>query len=119
MKSYKNRAKRTDVNVKIKLRDIQGNLHPGFSSDEIEVSLINISKTGLAFSSKEKLVFNGFYDTAIVFPNKERFNAIVEIVRVEENENQEISYGGTFVGINSADQFKIDVFQILYDADRV
>lgn len=120
MEQNKKRARRIDISVNIRLKDIQGNIHPGYSSELIEVKVVNISKTGIAFKSPEKLAFNGFYDTDMIFPNKEKFDALLQVVRMDEpDKNGLILYGCSFIGINSADQFKIDVYQVLYDFDRV
>ena len=118
MNNEKRRAKRSSVDVLIRLHDIQGNLHPGFSTEKIEVKLVNISKTGIAFRTTEKLVFNGFYDTEILFPSKDKFNAIVEIVRMEDRGESDLYYGCSFIGITSADQFKIEVYQLVEEFDN-
>lgn len=110
----KRKSKRMGINVKIKLQQVTDN-HAlmGLKEEEFEVNVINISKDGMAFRSKERLALNSFYDTQVVLWTKEFFNTVIEIVRMENFGEEETLYGCRFVGISAADQFKIDVYQIV------
>lgn len=110
----KRRSKRMGINVKIKLQKVSSNPAPlGLKQEEFEVSVVNISKDGMAFRSKEFLALNSFYDTKVVLWTKESFDTVIEIVRMENLGEEETLYGCRFVGISAADQFKIDVYQIV------
>lgn len=119
MQIDKRKSKRTDIDVTIKLKEIKDNYHVGLSKAELSVDVVNVSKDGIAFASKEILALNVVYDTNIVLANGERFEAIIEIVRMESIGEEETLYGCRFIGINSEDQFKIDVYQILYESNRL
>lgn len=109
-------AKRMSIDANIKLRSIKNNKPVAFtpSAEEMEVEVINISKGGMAFKSKEMLPLNSYYDAKVVLWTKETFNAIVEIIRMEnDGTSDETTYGCKFIGITPADQFKIDVYQIV------
>ena len=110
----KRRSKRMGINVKIKLQKVTNNMtNFGFKEEEFEVNVVNISKDGIAFRTKEMLALNSFYDTKVVLWTKETFDTVIEIVRMENTGEEETLYGCRFVGISSADQFKIDVYQIV------
>lgn len=110
----KRKSKRMGINVKIKLQKVRNNLTSfGLKEEEFEVSVVNISKDGMAFRTKECLALNSFYDTKVVLWTKESFETVIEIVRMENLGEEETLYGCRFVGISSADQFKIDVYQIV------
>lgn len=115
MEEDKRKSRRMDINAKIQLKKIQNTIISNTNDQEIEVHVVNISKDGIAFKTKELLAFNGLYDTEIVLSNKERFSSVIKIIRMENTSEPEILYGCHFVGINGNDQFKIDVFQILYE----
>ena len=115
----KRKSKRTDIDVTIKLKEIRGNYPVGLSKAEMSVDVVNVSKDGIAFASKEILALNAVYDTNVVLANGEQFEAIIEIVRMESTGGAETLYGCRFIGINSEDQFKIDVYQILYESNRL
>lgn len=110
----KRRSKRMGINVKIKLQKVKDNLASlGLKQEEFEVNVVNISKDGMAFRTKELLTLNSFYDTKVVLWTKETFETVIEIVRMENMGEEETLYGCRFVGITAADQFKIDVYQIV------
>lgn len=110
----KRRSKRMGINVRIKLQKVTDNLmNHGLNENEFEVNVVNISKGGMAFRSKETLALNSFYDTRVVLWTKDAFDTVIEIVRMENFGEEETLYGCRFVGISTTDQFKIDVYQIV------
>ena len=110
----KRKSKRMGINVKIKLQKVTDNHVPmGLKEEEFEVNVVNISKDGMAFRTKERLALNSFYDTQVILWTKEFFNTVIEIVRMENFGEEETLYGCRFVGISAADRFKIDVYQIV------
>ena len=119
MENEHRKSKRTGMNVKIKLRTIQMEETTADSNEVIEVDVVNISKDGMGFKAEKILAFNELYDTEIILSNGEKFNSIIKIVRMENTDEPETLYGCHFVGINGADQFKIDIFQILCDFGRI
>lgn len=113
----KRKSKRSDVDVQISLNEIGDQFVSGYSNNLIPVSVVNISKDGIAFKTKEKLILNSFYDTVVKLSNSDSFESVIEIVRMENMGEPETTYGCRFVGINNDDRFKIDVYQIVNDAD--
>ena len=112
-------AKRMGIDAKIRLQSIRNNKMAAFQpkEDEIDVDVVNISKGGMAFKSTEFLPLNSYYDTNVVLWTKETFTAVVEIVRMESIEDSDATmYGCKFIGLSPADQFKIDVYQIVSES---
>lgn len=108
------RANRMDIDVKIKLNSVKSNIEAtALNKEEIEVNLINISKDGLAFETKEKLELNTFYDTTVLLWTKEKFETVIEIVRIENYGKEETMYGCRFIGIMPSDQLKIQIYEIV------
>jgi len=96
----KRRAKRMDISVSIKLRDLDGDKR------YYDVDVYNISRTGLAFRSEHELIVDKCYDSKVIIWTKERIDTVVRIVRRTGDE-----YGAEFVGITSADEMKIDIYE--------
>ncbi len=113
----KRKSRRTDVSVVISLRQLGDNYVSGISGKKVDVNVINISKHGIAFKSDYEFKLNTYYDTYITLANKESFETIIEIIRMENLGETETTYGCRFVGINSEDQFKIEVYQLLYESN--
>ncbi len=110
------RSKRMDINVTIKLNELKsGIVSTSTSANEIAVDVVNISKDGLAFRSDEKLELNTFYDANVVLWTKETFQAVVEIVRMENLGNEPTLYGCRFIGILPADQLKIQIYEMIQE----
>ncbi|MDE6208475.1 MAG: PilZ domain-containing protein [Lachnospiraceae bacterium] len=115
----KRKSRRLDIDVKIKLNQVK-NLKKvdDINKDKINVTLVNISRDGLAFKSYEELKLNTFYDVNIVLWTKENFKSVIEIVRMESiDDDNEILYGCRFIGIRPADQLKIQIYEILNDSE--
>ena len=117
MSIEKRKSKRLELNVKVKVRKIEDCDYLIPIKDEFEVEVINVSKDGIAFRSAERMLLNTFYNVDVILWTKESFSAVIEIVRMENNGEAITTYGCRFVGISSADQFKIDVYQIVRDMD--
>lgn len=108
------KSKRMDISVSIKLKTIQEkSVSADINDNEFEVHVINISKDGIAFKSAEKMELNTFYDTTIELWDKETFDAVIEIIRMENLGVPETTYGCRFIGINAIKQYLIDVHQII------
>ncbi len=101
----KRRSKRMDINVRISLRAIDAD---DDQRKTYEVDVINISRGGIAFKCEEELCINGFYDTQINIWTKEKIDTVIQVLR----KNGDQSYGGKFVGMAAADQFKIEVYEL-------
>lgn len=110
-------SKRMEINAKIKLKSIGSKMAMfELNMDEIEVDVINISKGGMAFKTRERLPLNSFYDVNVVLWTKENIDSVIQIIRMESNEEDSyITYGCKFIGITAADQFKMDVYEIVSD----
>jgi len=110
------KSKRTDIDAVIALKQLGDNFVTGISGKAVSVNTLNISKDGIAFKSDRKFKLNSYHDTIIKLDNKESFEAIIEVVRMENRGEPETTYGCRFIGITSDDQFKIDVYQIVYES---
>lgn len=109
----KRKSRRTDVNVTISLRQLDDKFVSGYAGSTVDVNVINISKDGMAFKSDYKFKLNTYYDTVVVLANKERFETVIEVIRMTNEGDTETTYGCRFVGISKEDQFKIEVYQIV------
>lgn len=106
----KRRSKRINIDVKISLRAIEGD---GTAGKSYEVDVVNISRGGMAFRCPEELSINGFYDTQLTIWTKERINTVIQILHQDGD-----VYGGKFVGMAAADQFKIEVYELFNYPDE-
>lgn len=118
VKVERRQSRRTDVDVIISLKKLDENRISACSGETVDVNVINISKGGIAFKSDCKFELNTYYSTVITLDNKERIEAVVEIIRMENLGEAETTYGCRFVGISEEDQFRIEVYQLVYESNH-
>lgn len=119
MTQERRKSNRMDINVKIKLNSVKSNTNTvNLKQEEFEVELVNISRGGLAFRSNEKLALNTYYDTTIVLWTKEKFQTVIEIVRMENYGDEKTLYGCRFIGIMPSDQLKIQIYEMVSEMEK-
>ena len=84
----------------------------------VDVNVVDISTTGMAFKSDYQFKLGTYYDANITLENKEKdkseillesIQTIIEVIRAECIDDS-IQYGCCFVGITPEQQFKISVY---------
>lgn len=118
MAQERRRANRMDINVTIQLNSVKnkGKLDD-LKKEAFVVDVVNISKDGLAFKSSERLELNTYYDTTVLLWTKEKFQTVIEIVRMENYGEEETMYGCRFIGIMPSDQLKIQIYEMVSEKD--
>ncbi len=108
----KRKHKRLDIDVSIQLERLD---EDGVTTLKyVHVDVTDISRSGIGFKSNQLLDTGTYYDTKIQIWTKEIVDAVIEIVRREEN-NGEYRYGAIFIGMTDTDALKIDIYQIFND----
>lgn len=100
----KRRAKRMEIDVQVKLKAITEGKK---ETAPVEVFVTNISKKGMAFECGQELMLNSYYDVTIQIWTKEKIDAVIQVVRRDEN-----VYGSKFIGMSPADQMKIEIYEL-------
>ena len=80
------------------------------------VSVVDLSRSGIGFTSKQELKVGSFYNTKIQIWTKDIIEAIIKIVR-RKDENGLYHYGAIFVGMIDKDALKIDVYEIFFASE--
>ncbi len=110
----KRRAKRVDVNAVISINRLDNGEYSHYEDiKKINVNIIDVSETGISFSTQEPIEINSYYNTDLDFDGCARIKAVVQIVRKDDSNPNNIIYGGRFIGISTEDQFKLSVFRIV------
>lgn len=109
----KRKHKRLDLDVSIELERLD---EDGITTLKYtHVNVVDLSKSGIGFLSKQELEVGTYYDTKIQIWTKEVINAVIEIVR-REKMNDGYRYGCVFIGMANTDALKIDIYQIFNEA---
>lgn len=105
MMEERRKAKRTGLNSKILVKRLNGE-----KQEEVDIDVIDISKTGVGFKCNTALTIGAIYETYLTIWTKEVLHAVIEIVRIEKKEDTFV-YGGIFVGMPEMDASRIEVYQ--------
>ncbi len=118
----KRRSKRFPIDVEIKLDEVKTQKNvDDIPKDIIHVTLVNVSRNGLAFKCTDELKLNTFFDVNIILWTKATFQSVIEIVRmecVEDSEDNEILYGCRFIGLRMEDELKIKIYELLQEQEN-
>lgn len=87
------------------------------SQEEIDVEVMNVSRTGIGFYCDELLDIGAVYEAYLTIWTKEIIHAFIEIVRIEKKPDT-FEYGGLFIGMPEIDLQRIDVYNVVSDADK-
>lgn len=113
----KRSAKRMEIDVRIRLSELYNSESDVSRKEELDVEVVNISKHGMAFISRENLNVNSFYDAKMVLWTKEKVDSIIEIVRKEKIDDNQFLYGCKFIGMVAADMIKIQIYEMFNEVE--
>lgn len=76
-----------------------------------DISLIDISRSGVGFSCGKELPLNYYFDTKIIFNKEEYFYCVIKIIRAGRvQEDGRFVYGAEFVGLAPFLADKVDEY---------
>lgn len=76
-----------------------------------DISLIDISRSGIGFSSGKVLPLNYYFDTKVILDGQDYFYCVIKIVRVGNiDEDGRYHYGAEFVGLAPFLANKVDEY---------
>lgn len=105
------RSKRTELRSKLLVKRLDSGGH-----EEVGVEVKNVSKTGIGFYCDEILDIGAVYEAYLTIWTKEVIHAFIEIIRIEKDVDT-YDYGGLFIGMPEFDLQRIDVFNVVNDAE--
>jgi len=77
---------------------------------QIDIEIIDVSKTGVGFSCKTPLEIGAVYESDLRIWTQEVLHAFLEIVRIEKKGNEFI-YGSIFIGMPEMDTARIETYE--------
>lgn len=106
------RSKRTELHSRLLVKRLDS-----AKTEEVKVDVLNVSKTGIGFTCDELLDIGSVYEAYLTIWTKEVIHAFIEIIRIQK-EPETFQYGGLFIGMPEIDLQRIDVFNVVSDADK-
>jgi len=88
----------------------------GGEDTEVEIEVIDISKSGVGFISDASLTIGAVFESYLTIWTKEVLHSFLQIVRIEMLESG-YNYGASFIGMSEVDASRIEVYQTFNAAD--
>lgn len=110
----KRKHKRLDIAVQVEIERIDDAKIT--TVKYLEVAVVNISKTGLAFRTDVKFEEGACFDSKIQIWTKETIDTVFKVVRRNQLEDGSYEYGCIFVGMTDTDALKIEIYQLFSDS---
>lgn len=108
-------SKRLEISVSVVLERLDKGSVTTVTYTQVDVT--NISKTGLAFKTDQKLEEGACFDANIQIWTKETISTVFKIVRTAQTPDGLYEYGCTFVGMTDTDALKIEIYQLFNDVE--
>lgn len=86
--------------------------------EEVEINIIDVSKSGVGFTSEHALTIGAVYESYLRIWTQEVLHAFLEIVRIEKRENGYF-YGAIFIGMPEMDAARIEVYNTVEETKRL
>lgn len=82
----------------------------GSSSQEVEIDIIDVSKSGVGFTCNVALEIGAVYESNLRIWTQEILHAFLEIVRIEKT-GSTFTYGAIFIGMPEMDTARIETYE--------
>lgn len=106
------RYKRLPIDLSLDVKKIYKQDYIVIEDIDTEISVCDISKSGIGFMSKAKLPIDYYFDGKINLGDGDFFYAVIHIVRGEVEKDEERNfYGAEFVGLAPFLANKIDKYE--------
>lgn len=98
------KANRRELVSKLVVKRLDGGI-----KEEVEIEILDVSKSGIGFHCKELLGIGAVYEAFLRIWTQEVIHAFLEIVRIEKHADA-YNYGAVFIGMPEADATRIEVY---------
>lgn len=95
----KRRAKRMPIKLSLEISDLYKQDYVHVININAPIEVLNISKTGIGFSSESTLPLGYYFNASINLGKKETLHCVVKIIRCQPLDDKLTMYGCEFVGM--------------------
>ena len=107
--------RRKSKRTKLDSRLVMKRLDDG-KSNEVQIEILDVSKSGVGFSCYEKLFIGEVYESFLTIWTKEVIHAFLQIVRIELKSGT-YAYGAIFIGMPEMDSARIETYQTISEME--
>lgn len=99
------RSVRTELHAELLMKRLDQQ-----TEEKVVIQICDLSRSGIGFLCSEQLALGAVYGCNLTIWTKEVIQVFIEIVRGVKLEDG-FRYGGSFVGMNDLDAYRIQVYQ--------
>lgn len=88
-------------------------LDQGGEAKEVDIAVMDVSKTGVGFLCGEQLEMGSVYEAFLTIWTKEVLHAFIQIIRMEKQEDGQIFYGAIFIGMSETEASRIETYSTI------
>ncbi|MDE6601971.1 MAG: PilZ domain-containing protein [Lachnospiraceae bacterium] len=103
------KSKRLELSSKLLIKRLDSE----DGSREVDIDVMDVSKTGVGFLCGEALEIGAVYEAALTIWTKEVVHAFLEIVRIERTGENQFSYGAIFIGMSEIEASRIATYSTI------
>ena len=112
MQKYERRRyKRFPIELSLTASKLFKQDHISLEDVKVDISLVDISRTGVGFLCSNELPLDYYFDTKITFEDKDFFYCVIKIIRTANSPVEDkFFYGAEFVGLAPFLADKVDEY---------
>ena len=106
----KRKSRRMSLTAKLLIKNMNGT---SAEEEEVEIDVLDVSKTGVGFVCGKPLAIGAVYDAFLKIWTEEVIHVFLKVVRIEQTEEERYICGTIFIGLPELDARRIEVYDLM------
>jgi c-di-GMP-binding flagellar brake protein YcgR len=105
--------KRNSMRMSLSAQLLIKNMGDNSLEEEVEIEVLDVSKTGVGFICDRPLEIGAVYETNLKIWTDEVIHAFLKVVRIEQTKEEKYICGTIFIGLPEMNAKRIEVYDML------
>ena len=105
--------KRNSRRMSLSARLLIKNMHDTSEKEEVEIEVLDVSKTGVGFICDAPLEIGAVYEALLKIWNDDVIHAFLKVVRIEQTQDEKYICGTIFIGLPEMNAARIEVYELM------
>ena len=106
----KRNSRRMSLSAKLLIKNLNDTTD---KPEEVEIKVLDVSKTGVGFVCSAPLAIGAVYETLLKIWNEDEIHAFLKVVRIEQTKDEKYICGTIFIGLPEMNAARIEVYDLL------
>ena len=103
-------SRRMDLSARLLIKNMND---ASDKPEEVEIKVLDVSKTGVGFVCSAPLAIGAVYETLLKIWNEDEIHAFLKVVRIEQTKDEKYICGTIFIGLPEMNAARIEVYDLL------